>query len=85
MKTHALKAATIVVLFVGAQAVSADGGQTDDDPSVIKSLCRSKDAEGGYDWKSSAESITATPWGREANVGLPPRRRAGRAAVGGWL
>ena len=34
---------------------------------------------------SSAESITATPWGREANVGLPPRRRAGRAAVGGWL
>jgi hypothetical protein len=34
---------------------------------------------------SSAESITATPWGREANVGLPPRRRAGRAAVGGLV
>jgi hypothetical protein len=56
MKTHPLKAATIVVLVVGAQAVSADGGQTDDDPSVIKSLCRSKDAEGGYDWKLDGEA-----------------------------
>jgi hypothetical protein len=56
MKTHALKAATIVVLVVGAQAVSADGGQTDDDPSVVKSLCRSKDAEGGYDWKLDGEA-----------------------------
>jgi hypothetical protein len=56
MKTHALKAATIVVLGVGAQAVSADGGQTDDNPSVIKSLCRSKDAEGGYDWKLDGEA-----------------------------
>jgi hypothetical protein len=51
MKTPALKVATIVVLVVGAQAVVADCGQIGEDPnSVIKSLCRSKDAEGGYDW-----------------------------------
>jgi hypothetical protein len=57
MKTLALKIATIVVLVVGAQAVFADGGQTDDDPnSVIKTLCRSKDAEGGYDWKLDGEA-----------------------------
>jgi hypothetical protein len=57
MKTRALKIATIVALVVGAQAFFADGGQTDDDPnSVIKSLCRSKDAEGGYDWKLGGEA-----------------------------
>ena len=57
MKTRALKIATIVALVVGAQAVFADGGQTDDDSnSVIKSLRRSKDAEGGYDWKLGGEA-----------------------------
>jgi hypothetical protein len=57
MKTPALKVATIVVLVVGAQAVVADCGQIGDDPnSVIKSLCRSKDAEGGYDWKLDGEA-----------------------------
>jgi hypothetical protein len=57
MKTLALKVATIVVLVVGAQAVVADCGQIDDDPnSVIISLCRSKDAEGGYDWKLDGEA-----------------------------
>jgi hypothetical protein len=57
MKTLALRIATIVALVVGAEAVFADGGQTDDDPnSVIKSLCRSKDAEGAYDWKLDGEA-----------------------------
>jgi hypothetical protein len=57
MKTRALNFATIVVLAVGAKAVFADVGQTDDDPkAIIKSVCRSKDAEGGYDWKLDGQA-----------------------------
>jgi hypothetical protein len=57
MQLCVLKLVMVVTLVVGGRLATADSDASDNDfDSVIKSLCKSKDTEGSYDWKLDGES-----------------------------